>query len=112
MATWNIAAAQTDCHLGDKPRNLATIRAQLKAAAGRGARLVIFPECALTGYGFDSRDEALPFAETLPGPATDAVAADCHTLNVWAVFGLLERGEGDELFNACALVGPQGFVAG
>jgi 5-aminopentanamidase len=112
MATWKIAAVQMDCRLGDKPGNLDTIRGQLRLAAGRGARLVIFPECALTGYGFDSRDEALPFAESVPGPATDAVAADCRDLDAWAVFGLLERGGAGELFNICALVGPQGFVAG
>jgi predicted amidohydrolase len=111
MTTWKIAAVQMDCHLADKPRNLTVIRDQLRLAAQRGARLVIFPECALTGYGFDSRDEALPLAETLPGPATDAVAADCRALGVWTAFGLLEH-DGDRLFNACALVGPQGFVAG
>jgi predicted amidohydrolase len=112
MATWKIAAVQMDCLLGDKPRNLSLIRDQLRLAAQRGAHLVVFPECALTGYGFDSRDEALPFAEPLPGPATDAVAAECRALDVWAIFGMLERGGAGELFNACALVGPQGFVAG
>jgi predicted amidohydrolase len=112
MATWKIAAVQADCQLGDRPGNLGAIRAQLQVAAERGARLVIFPECALTGYGFDSLAEALPFAETLPGPATNAVAAECRSLNVWAIFGLLERGDAGNLFNACALVGPHGFVAG
>jgi predicted amidohydrolase len=112
MATWRIAAVQMDCRLGDKSRNLTVIRDQLQLAAQRGARLAIFPECALTGYGFDSREEALPLAEPLPGPSTDAVAAECRALDVWAVFGLLERGGAGELFNACALVGPQGFVAG
>jgi 5-aminopentanamidase len=111
MATWKIAAVQMDCQLGDKPRNLDTMRTRLRQAAGRGGRLVIFPECALTGYGFDSRDEALLFAEPLPGPATDTLAADCRALGVWAAFGLLER-DGADLFNACALVGPGGFVAG
>jgi predicted amidohydrolase len=112
MATWKIAAVQMDCHFGDKARNLAAIRAQLRTAAEQGARLVIFPECTLTGYCFDSRDEALPFAESLPGPATAAVAADCRALDVFAIVGLLERGSKGELFNACALVGPQGFIAG
>jgi predicted amidohydrolase len=31
-------------------------------------------------------------------------------LNVWIVYGLLER-DGDRLYNACALVGPSGFQA-
>jgi predicted amidohydrolase len=110
MSTWKIAAVQIDCHLADKDRNLDSMRKYLRVAAERGARLVIFPECILTGYGFDSRDEALPFAESLPGPASDAIAAECRALNVWAIFGLLERA-GSDLFNACALVGPTGFVA-
>ena len=54
---------------------------------------------------------AWPHAETLPGPATDALAADCRQLGVWAITGLLER-DGADLFNACALVGPEGFKAG
>jgi predicted amidohydrolase len=109
MSTWTIAAVQMDVLLGRKADNLAVIRAHLRDAAARGARLVVFPECALTGYGFEGRDEALAFAETVPGPATAAVAADCAGLGVWAAFGLLERG-GDSLFNACALVGPAGQV--
>ena len=31
---------------------------------------------------------------------------------MWAVFGLLEAAPDGKLFNACALVGPKGFVAG
>src|SRR5205814_1216827 len=37
--------------------------------------------------------------------------AVCRELGVWAVVGLLES-DGVKLFNAAALVGPTGFVAG
>jgi predicted amidohydrolase len=111
MALWTIAGVQMDCRLADKETNREGIRRKLRAAAERGARLVVFPECALTGYGYESLDEAWPHAEPLPGPTTDAFAADCRELGVYALFGLLER-DGDRLFNACALVGPQGFLAG
>jgi len=111
MPTWKIATVQMDCKLADKAGNLDIIRARLREAAGQGARLVIFPECAVTGYCFDSKAQAWPYAETLPGPTTDVLAADCRKLGVWAVAGLLER-EGERLFNACALVGPDGFSAG
>ncbi len=111
MATWKIAGVQIDCRFGDKRHNLEVIRTKLRKAAELGARLVVFPECALTGYGFDSKDEAWPHAETLPGPSSEAVAVACRQLGVWAAFGLLER-SGEALFNACALVGPDGFVAG
>ena len=111
MPTWTIAAVQTDVRIGDLTHNLAAIRTKLREAAGRGAKLVVFPECALSGYCFTSKDEARPAAEPLPGPATAALADECRTLGVWAVVGLLER-DGDKLYNAAALVGPSGFVAG
>src|SRR5215472_12652808 len=111
MPTWKIAAVQMDCKLADPAHNLAVMRTRLREAARQGARLVIFPECALTGYCFESRDEAFAFSEPLPGPMTDVLAADCRELNVFAVAGLLER-DGAHFYNACGLVGPRGFVAG
>src|SRR5580704_507776 len=97
MSLWKIAAVQIDSRLGDVLHNLQAVRAGLRDAARRAARLAVFPECVLTGYCFESRDEALPFAEPAPGPSTDALAADCRELGVWAVVGMLER-DGDRLF--------------
>ena len=111
MSAWKIAAVQMDVHFGQVARNLGHIREKLAEAAGQGARLVIFPECALTGYCFESKDEAWPVSESFPGPSTEALAADCRRLGVWAIVGGLERAEEGRLFNVCALVGPDGFVA-
>jgi predicted amidohydrolase len=111
MAEWETAAVQMDCRLADRDHNLRTIRARLHDAAAGGARLVVFPECALTGYCFESKDEAWPHAEPVPGPSTEALQADCRRLGAWAVVGLLERGEEGRLFNACVLVGPAGPCA-
>ena len=104
-----VAAAQIDPKLGQNEANLATILAGIATAAAAGARLVVFPECALSGYGFDSQNEANRHAETIPGPATLAVGEACARLGVHAIFGLLER-DNDRLFNACVLVGPDGLV--
>jgi 5-aminopentanamidase len=110
MSIWKIAAVQMSCQFGDVPANRQAIRTRLREAAEHGAQLVVFPECILTGYGFESAAEAWPCAEKLPGPTTDLLAADCRELNVWCAFGMLER-EGDRFFNACALIGPDGFAA-
>ena len=80
MSTFTIAGIQIDCHLMDKPANLAAIRGHLRTAAARGARLAIFPECITTGYGFTSKDEAWPHGEPIPGPTTDALAAMCREI--------------------------------
>src|SRR5437764_547325 len=110
-AAWTIAGVQMDVRLGDRAHNLAAIRALLRTAAGRGTRLILFPECALAGYGFNSKAEALRHAEPLPGPSIDTLADDCRRLGVWVVVGLLER-SGTDLFNTSALIGPDGFIAG
>jgi predicted amidohydrolase len=110
MQTWKIAAVQMDCRIGDVAGNLAEVRRHIGEAAGRGARLVAFPECALSGYCFGGKDEAMPSARPVPGPEVDVLAEDCARLGVFAAVGLLERGPAGELFNSCALVGPGGLV--
>lgn len=105
-----IAAVQMDVALGQPEVNLAKMLATLKEAASAGAKLVCFPECALTGYCFESVAEAMPHAQTLPGPATEQFAKACRELDVFAVFGLLERDADERLFNAVALVGPKGLI--
>ena len=111
MTTWPIACVQLDCTLGEPDVNLAAILEALIAAAQRGARLVIFPECILSGYCFRARAEAWENAQPIPGPASDTLAAACRRLGVFAVVGLLERGERDALFNSCILLGPDGLIA-
>lgn len=108
-ASIRVAAIQSNPVLGDVAADRQAILSGLDAASKAGARLAVFPECALSGYAFDSRDEGVEHAETIPGPSTEAVAARCRSLSIFAVFGLLERA-GDHLFNACVLVGPDGLV--
>jgi predicted amidohydrolase len=108
--TYRIAGVQMEPRLGEVARNRTAILGRLREAAKAGARLVVFPECALTGYGFDSRAEAAGFAEPADGPSALAVADECRKLGAFAVYGFLESA-GDRLFNACALTGPAGVVA-
>ena len=108
--TVRVAAVQMDVTLMEVEQNLDAIEQALEEAAGAGARLVVFPECAVTGYCFESLEEALPLGESIPGPSTDRIGAACARLDVHAVFGLLERVE-DRLYNACVLVGPAGLVS-
>ncbi len=105
-----IAGVQMDVELGNVLGNFARMTERLREAAAQGARLIIFPECALSGYCFDSREEALPHAEPLPGPATDSFQLICRELNCLVAFGLLEEQE-NKLYNSVALVGPDGLLA-
>jgi predicted amidohydrolase len=104
-----IAAVQMNPKIMQTRQNLDWILAKAGDAAGDGADLIVFPECALTGYVFHSREEALPFMETIPGPSTNELAASCKKLGVHIVVGLLEV-DGDRCFNAAVLIGPAGLV--
>jgi predicted amidohydrolase len=104
-----VAAVQMDVKISAKAHNLATVLAKLEAGARGGAKLVVFPECALTGYCFTSREEAWLLAETVPGPSTERLAAAAKALDCAAVVGLLER-EGEHLYNSAAVVDPKGIL--
>lgn len=104
-----VAAVQMDVELGRPERNLERMLGFLAETALAGAHLTVFPECALTGYCFDSENEARAHAEPIPGPSTDRIAAACKDLGIHAIFGLLEA-DGARLFNAAVLVGPRGLA--
>jgi len=104
-----IAAVQMDPKIMAKGANLDKILLEARLASSKGADLIVFPECALTGYVFASLEEATPFMETVPGPSTDELAISCRELGVHVITGLLEL-EGDRCFNTAILVGPQGLV--
>ena len=104
-----IACVQMDVKIGEVDYNLAAIEDRLRETARNGTKLAIFPECAVTGYCFESLDEARPFAQTIPGPATDRITAQCAKLDMFAVFGMIEV-DGDSVYNAAILTGPEGVV--
>ena len=104
-----VAGVQMDVAFADRSANLAAMKQWTDRTVADGAKLTVFPECALSGYCFDSLEEAIPHAETIPGPATDEVTKWCRAKDIHIAFGLLEL-DGDQLFNACTLVGPEGVV--
>jgi predicted amidohydrolase len=104
-----LAVSQFSPKLGDVPGNLDFI---LKQVSTVDADLVLFPECALTGYGFESAEEGVRVAEPIPGPSTELVAQACRDRDLWAVFGMLERDPATgALYNSAAVIGP-GVVRG
>jgi predicted amidohydrolase len=104
-----VAVAQIDPKLAEVDRNLETCVARLEEAATDGAQLLVLPECAIPGYMFDSAEEALPFAEEIPGPSTEVLERECRRLGIHAVCGMLER-DGDALHNSAVLIAPDGLI--
>lgn len=106
---YTVAGVQMDVQIGEVEKNLADMLHTMRHTSAATADLVVFPECALTGYCFETREEGWQYAQAIPGPAIEAFAKLCHEQDQYAAFGLLEK-EGDKLYNSCALVGPRGLV--
>jgi len=104
-----VAAIQFNPVIGKPRENLERICAWLDEAAAKGVNLAVFPEAALSGYVFDERSEAFSIAEPIPGPSSRKFEEKCAELKICAVTGLLER-DGDRLFNAAILCGPDGMI--
>ncbi len=104
-----VAAVQMDVKILERDRNLESVLANLETAGRAGSKIVVFPECALTGYCFTSREEAWPLAETIPGPSSEKIAALARKLDCTAVVGLLER-EGDRIYNSAVVITPTGIL--
>ncbi len=99
---------------GDKEANIAAMKDYIAKAAEKGVEMLVFPEMALTGYtyiapaaGEKAMQQAL--AETVPGPATDALAPLAKAHNMYIIFGLPELKD-DKVYNSAAILMPDGTV--
>ena len=78
---------------------------------GKRADLWVLPELFNTGYKFVSRKEAAGLAEPVPkGPTTQRLIRLAKSADASIVAGLAER-DGDRIYNAAVLVGPEGHRA-
>ena len=105
---------------GDKEATLAKIEANIVEAAKQGVDVLAFPEeclfgptscaaCRGEGHACEFHHE---MAETVPGPATERVAALAAEHDIYVAFGLAERDARDRhrLYNAVAFVAPEGIL--
>ena len=110
--TVRVCGVQTDPRLGEHEFNADSICRRMSAAASDGADLVVFPEATLTGYVFDTREEALDGAVEAGSPTVQRVRDACRDLAVWTVFGAIERTPDpsgpDRLYNTAFLSSPTG----
>ncbi|MGH2429014.1 MAG: carbon-nitrogen hydrolase family protein [Candidatus Limnocylindria bacterium] len=107
MSLVTIAALQLDPQIGEVDHNLEHIERTVADAAARGANLVVAPEAAVTGYAFDSLEEAMPVARRASAIAADRLAELAAKHAVTVICGTLEA-EGDAIYNAALVLAPNG----
>ncbi|MCX5515756.1 carbon-nitrogen hydrolase family protein [Kaistia algarum] len=106
-----VKVAAVTFHPTDMAHNIPKMVAMASEAAKNGARLIVFPEMAATGYLYIDLAQEGANIDTIPGTATKALGAVAKTYGVYISFGLIERDAASGLvYNAAALVGPKGLV--
>lgn len=112
MSPLTVAAVQFDMQVGveNKPDNLKRTLALINEAADAGARLVVLPELANTGYSFNTRAEAYEHAEPVPaGPTCQAWAELAKERDLYIVAGITEL-DGVRMYDTAVLIGPEGYI--
>jgi predicted amidohydrolase len=61
-----VACIQMEPAVREKQRNIKRSLEMIDEAAGRGARLLVLPELANSGYVFETRAEAFDLSEQVP----------------------------------------------
>lgn len=114
-----VAAAQLGPIARDEPRESAVVRLSglMRQAKEQGARLVVFPELALTTFFprwfFEDQAEVDDFFERfMPGPAVQPLFDLARVLGVGFSLGYAELTPEGRHFNASILVSPEGAIAG
>jgi len=115
MINLKIATAQFENRSGDKAYNLSVIEKLSGEAAAKGAQVIAFHECSVTGYTFArklSRKQMLDLAETIPeGKSLRRLQEIAARFNITILAGLFEKDEQDNLFKAYVCVDQNGLVA-
>lgn len=100
-----LAIAQTGFGSGAPEANLAGMADLAARAAGEGARLLVFPELVVAGYGPDARPAER--AEPYDGPSFRYLSEVAGRLGVALCYGYAERA-GEAVYDSAALIGPDG----
>jgi predicted amidohydrolase len=79
----------------------------VQTAAESGAKLIVCPEMATTGYIYASAEAVAPHAEAADGPTLAALGPIASRHAAWIVCGYVER-DGPHLYNAALIIGPSG----
>ena len=108
-----VATIQMAMKVGDKKGNLKKGLAMVKAAAQKGAKMILLPELFTTEYFAWWRDtKYFDYAEPIPGPTTARVGELARRLSVYVVAPFYEKEGPGMYYNSAVLIGPKGEIIG
>jgi predicted amidohydrolase len=108
---FKVAAVEFNPEMFEFDRNLERASAAIEEAAGAGARLIVMPEAALSGYIYRDLEQFLPYMDPVPGKGTAAIEPICAKHGCYVAIGIAEVDPASGLtYNTGALIGPDGYI--
>lgn len=97
---------------GAVSENRASLLKHAEEAAAKGARIIVAPELALSGYSFDGREDVSPYVEELTGETVTALSRVARRFGVYLCTGIAEEDKKTGIFyNSAVVIGPDGGLA-
>lgn len=115
MENIKIATTQFENRSGDKDYNLQIIDQLSRRAATKGAKVISFHECSVTGYTFArhlSKAQLLDIAEFIPdGESIQKLTDISREHGITILAGLFEKDAENKIYKAYVCVNGNGLVA-
>lgn len=91
--------------------NLPKLASAVEAAAKSGAKLIVLPEMATSGYIYKDREQINPYLDTIPGKTTALMETLSKKYHIYIAIGVAELDPVSNLaYNSAVLLGPTGYI--
>jgi predicted amidohydrolase len=124
---FKVASIQMESPMGEIDANCDRAQTMIRAAASMGAKVVVTPECSLSGYCSDdihrvwcspqhrverpqSAVDVNQIARRIPGKDTEHFASLAKELGIYAAVGLVELADDGAFYNTNVLLSPNGEI--
>ena len=115
MDNLKVATAQFQHKSGDKQYNLSVIEKLANAAAEKGADVICFHECSITGYSFArklNKEQLLEISEEIPsGASIQQLINIARKTDIIILAGLFEKDASDSIYKGYVCVNKDGVLA-
>ncbi|MFT4137201.1 nitrilase-related carbon-nitrogen hydrolase [Microbacterium sp.] len=102
-----VASCQFAPDLGEVKANIARGLTLIETASNRGARVVVLPELATSGYVFEDAAEACAASVVADGPELEPWRQAADRMGVVVVAGFCEANGGDRPYNSSVVLVPR-----
>lgn len=108
-----VAVVHFQPHFQQISNNIERLLQLADEAGSNGAKIIVFPELATSGYSFFNRAQVRHVAEAIPGKTTELFSQIARRYASYIVIGLPEYDKVSNLFyNTAVLINPNGEVDG